>query len=227
MTFNLLELWGHMGFLNRLITVTLIVMGLACLTVFVERLIALSRARRRAEAFSVQVAEPLEAGELETVRTLAAEAAASHLSELTAVAVAAFTQRKPGNLTPLDRARRDVDRYLDSLDSQLKRGMPVLATVGSISPFIGLLGTVVGIIVAFKGISETGSGGIASVAAGISEALVETALGLLVAIPAVLMFNFLSTKIERFQASVEQAASKLLDVLEDLSHGDHDQQRAA
>jgi biopolymer transport protein ExbB len=93
----------------------------------------------------------------------------------------------------------------------------VLASVGSTAPFVGLLGTVLGIISAFQGIATTGSGGLAAVSAGISEALIETALGLTVAIPAVLAFNYLSTKIGHEETSAANAAGHMLDTVEDYA----------
>jgi len=94
---------------------------------------------------------------------------------------------------------------------QLKRGLGFLATVGSIAPFIGLFGTVVGIINAFKGISNEKSTGLGAVAGGISEALVTTAIGLFVAIPAVWMFNYFTNKIEAFDVEMGNSSSELID----------------
>jgi biopolymer transport protein ExbB len=90
----------------------------------------------------------------------------------------------------------------------------VLASVGSIAPFVGLLGTVLGIISAFRGIATAGSGGLSAVSAGISEALIETALGLAVAIPAVLAFNYLTGLITREESGLSRAAGELLDTIE-------------
>ena len=89
-----------------------------------------------------------------------------------------------------------------------------MASVGSVAPFVGLLGTVLGIISAFQGIAATGSGGLSSVSAGIAEALIETALGLAVAIPAVLAFNYLSTSIAHDELLLTNAAGELVDRLE-------------
>jgi len=96
---------------------------------------------------------------------------------------------------------------------QLKRGLGLLATIGSIAPFIGLFGTVVGIINAFRGIAATGSGGMASVSGGIAEALVATALGIFVAIPAVVAFNLFSGKIESFHVEMNRASNQLVNCL--------------
>jgi biopolymer transport protein ExbB len=93
---------------------------------------------------------------------------------------------------------------------EMKRGLGLLATIGSTAPFIGLFGTVVGIINAFRGIAATGSGGMAAVSGGISEALVATALGIFVAIPAVVAFNQFTGMLERFHVEMNQASSQLV-----------------
>jgi biopolymer transport protein ExbB len=102
----------------------------------------------------------------------------------------------------------------------------VLASVGSVAPFVGLLGTVVGIISAFQGIAASGSGGLSSVSAGISEALIETALGLAVAIPAVLAFNYLSTGIAADEGALGRSAGELADQIEDWEESRVEQERA-
>jgi biopolymer transport protein ExbB/biopolymer transport protein TolQ len=96
---------------------------------------------------------------------------------------------------------------------QLKRGLGFLATIGSTAPFIGLFGTVVGIINAFRGIAATGSGGMTAVSGGIAEALVATGLGIFVAIPAVVAFNSFTGKLENFQVEMNRAASQLVNCL--------------
>ena len=96
---------------------------------------------------------------------------------------------------------------------QLKRGLGFLATIGSIAPFIGLFGTVVGIINAFRGIAATGSGGMAAVSGGIAEALVATALGIFVAIPAVVAFNQFTGRLENFHVEMNRASSQLVNHL--------------
>src|SRR6185369_7969006 len=96
---------------------------------------------------------------------------------------------------------------------QLKSGLGFLATIGSTAPFIGLLGTVVGIINAFQSISAAGSGGMAVVSGGIAEALVSTALGIFVAIPAVVAFNHFNGKIETFHVEMNRASTQLVNCL--------------
>ncbi|MCX6550965.1 MAG: MotA/TolQ/ExbB proton channel family protein, partial [Acidobacteria bacterium] len=111
----------------------------------------------------------------------------------------------------VDTVRRAIQRASALTASDLKRGVAALATIGATAPFVGLLGTVVGIITAFQGIAATGSGGIGAVSAGIAEALVETALGLVVAIPAVWFYNYLTGRIEYFNVEMDNSSSELVD----------------
>jgi biopolymer transport protein ExbB/TolQ len=111
----------------------------------------------------------------------------------------------------LDTVRRSIQRASALTANDLKKGISTLATIGSTAPFVGLLGTVVGVINAFVGIASTGSGGIGAVSAGIAEALVETALGLFVAIPAVWFYNYLTARLEYFNVEMDNSSSELVD----------------
>ncbi len=106
---------------------------------------------------------------------------------------------------------RALDRAVSLTSAEMKKGTGGLATIGSAAPFIGLFGTVVGIMNAFQGIAQSGSGGLASVSAGISEALITTAFGILVAVPAVMAFNYFTTRLERFQIEMSNSSAELLD----------------
>ena len=111
----------------------------------------------------------------------------------------------------LDSVRRSIQRAAALTASDLKKGVSALATIGSTAPFVGLLGTVVGVINAFQGIGAAGSAGLGAVSVGISEALVETALGLVVAIPAVWIYNYLTSRIEYFNVEMDNSSSELVD----------------
>ncbi len=111
----------------------------------------------------------------------------------------------------LDTVRRSIQRATALTSNDLKKGVIGLATIGATAPFVGLLGTVVGVINAFDGIASTGSGGIGAVSAGIAEALVETALGLFVAIPAVWFYNYLTGRLEYFNVEMDNSSSELVD----------------
>src|SRR5712691_5155934 len=111
----------------------------------------------------------------------------------------------------MDTVRRAIQRAAALTASDLKKGVPALATIGSTAPFVGLLGTVIGVINAFQGIGASGSAGIGAVSIGISEALVETALGLVVAIPAVWFYNYLTGRVEYFNVEMDNSSSELVD----------------
>ena len=141
----------------------------------------------------------------------------SHLARVVAAGLYEFqhdlttgTVDVPGH-DPIEAAERAIEREALITTADMKKGLSGLATIGTTAPFIGLFGTVIGIINAFKGMALTGSGGIAAVSTGIAEALVTTALGLFVAIPAVWLFNIFMNKIERFQVEMSNSASTLLD----------------
>jgi biopolymer transport protein ExbB/biopolymer transport protein TolQ len=113
----------------------------------------------------------------------------------------------------MEAAHRAIERATALNLTDLKRGLSGLATIGATAPFVGLLGTVIGIINAFRGMALTGSGGIGAISAGIAEALVTTAVGLFVAIPAVWAFNYLTTRVESFTVEMDNSASELIDYM--------------
>ena len=125
-----------------------------------------------------------------------------------------FQQESGGTLNRedvLDTVRRSIQRATALTASDLKKGVTALATIGSTAPFVGLLGTVIGVINAFVGIGATGTGSIGAVSVGIAEALIETALGLFVAIPAVWFYNYLSNRLEYFNVEMDNSSSELVD----------------
>jgi len=111
----------------------------------------------------------------------------------------------------IEASKRALERAAAIVHAELKRGVSSLATIGSTAPFVGLFGTVLGIIHAFQGISQEKTTGLAAVAGGISEALVTTAFGLFVAIPAVWVYNYFTSKIEAFDVEMDNSSSELID----------------
>ena len=219
MSFSWAEIWQHMGVPALVIAGILVVMGLASLTVFIERIITLRSSRTQSKAFAAQIGERLRSGDFQAVIDDAEKYEKSHFAKVVRSGLQTYLHARAtsdiSGLTPAERTRRHLERYLEETGEDLRRGLPVLASVGSVAPFVGLLGTVVGIITAFQGIASTGSGGLSAVSAGISEALVETALGLAVAIPAVLAFNYLQSGIVRDEGMLTRSAGELIDVIED------------
>ncbi|MFN8642895.1 MAG: MotA/TolQ/ExbB proton channel family protein [Candidatus Binatia bacterium] len=221
MSFSFAEIWAHMGVPAMIIAGVLLTMGLASLTVFVERMFALRRSRAASRRFAAAVGNDVKAGRIEAIVKRANEPAYkhAHLAHVVRSALQAYQHALAsvdiGGVPPGERTRRHLERFMEEIGADLRRGTALLASVGSTAPFIGLLGTVVGIISAFQGIAATGSGGLSAVSAGISEALIETALGLAVAIPAVLVFNYLSGVIAQEELLLQHSAGELLDTIDD------------
>ena len=221
MSFSFADIWAHMGVPAMIIAGILMIMGLASLTVFVERLFTLRRSRQASRLFAGAVGKEMQAGRVDGIVKKASEPAFkhAHLAHIVRSGMQAYHHAletaDAGGLPPAERTRRHLERFMEEVGADLRRGISILASVGSTAPFIGLLGTVVGILSAFQGIAATGSGGLSAVSAGISEALIETALGLAVAIPAVLVFNYLSNMIAREELLLQHSAGELLDMVED------------
>jgi biopolymer transport protein ExbB len=191
-------------------------MAVASLAVFVERLWALARARARSLAFGESAKPLLDELKYQLLLEKSKEYKGSPLAEMVGYGLTAYlgALKKPGKLSAVELTRRELVRRAEGQTAQVRRGLSVLATVGSIAPFVGLLGTVVGIIAAFQGIAKEGSGGLGAVSAGIAEALVETAFGLLVAIPAVLAFNYLNGRADSITTALDESRGELIDAIE-------------
>ena len=110
----------------------------------------------------------------------------------------------------IEALRLVLDAQTDTERDTLTRFVPWLATIGSVSPLMGLLGTVLGVIEAFIGIATKGSGNIGAVAPGVATALVATATALAVAIPAVFGYNFFANRVNRFDSQLEGFGSELI-----------------
>jgi biopolymer transport protein ExbB len=224
MNLSLSAMWASMGLLSKIIALFLMGMGAASLGVVIERAIFLALASAQSRLFAPEASRLLTEGKLDEIAELSLRYPRSQLASLLRAGARRFVafeiQQIDGErgLPPVEAARREMARRSEQLSAELRSGMGVLASVGSISPFVGLFGTVIGIITAFEGIAKTGSGGLGAVSAGIAEALIETAFGLLVAIPAVLSFNYLSSRIDAVEMAIGSAASEFIDGLEHL-HG--------
>lgn len=218
MSFDLTHIWAHMTPLNKGIAFVLFAMAVAFIGVTIERLLALSRSAKDSRAFALQAGKLLEEGRLDELVTVAEKYRSSALARLFGPIVdrylRAYDDAGSGGLSPVQLARNEAERRREAVGEELRWGMNVIATVGSISPFVGLLGTVVGIIGAFAGIGASGSAGMSSIMGGISEALIETAFGLMVAIPSVIAFNALSSRISGVETALGRSAGELLDELE-------------
>jgi biopolymer transport protein ExbB len=215
---DLIKMWGDMGMVARAIAFILVIMSMISFGVAIERIYTFTQARKQSKLYAPQVAKHLKDGRLKDAIAISSSKTYrySHLAKVVLAGLQEyqFQQESGANLSRedlVDTVRRAIQRASALTANDLKKGVAALATIGATAPFVGLLGTVVGIITAFQGIAATGSGGLGAVSAGISEALVETALGLVVAIPAVWFYNYLTGRIEYFNVEMDNSSSELLD----------------
>jgi biopolymer transport protein ExbB/biopolymer transport protein TolQ len=216
---NIIDIAQNMSGIAIAVAVVLFIMSFWSVGVAIERIYTYNQARKQSKLYAPQVAKHLKDGRLKEAIALSAskDYRYSHLTKVVLAGLQEYQfQQETGGAglnreDVLDTVRRSIQRATALTASDLKKGVNTLATIGSTAPFVGLLGTVVGVINAFVGIASTGSGGIGAVSAGIAEALIETALGLFVAIPAVWFYNFLTSRIEYFNVEMDNSSSELVD----------------
>jgi biopolymer transport protein ExbB/biopolymer transport protein TolQ len=216
MQVNLIELWHEMLWFARGVVFVLAFMSIWATTITIRNWWKLRKAQAETRKFAPQFSQFLEEDNLVEAIKLAEGYKNSHVAR---VLGGALGEVKPlimdGSVTVADinSAERAVERNMMIITSELKRGLAVLATVGSTAPFVGLLGTTMGVVNAFQGMATSGSGGIAAISSGISEALITTAFGLLVALPAVWAFNYFTNKIENLVVEMTYTSKELIDYL--------------
>jgi biopolymer transport protein ExbB len=220
-SFDLVHMWRQMGPFAKSIAVVLFLMSIYSLGVMVERLVTFSRAQRASRAYADALRTLLPGAKFAEAVELAKKLKRGHLPKVLGLAIEEYSRgaealkthgpRDVGTFDIIAAVNRAVERSSLRTVNDLRRGLGALATVGSTAPFVGLLGTVAGIITAFQQMAASGSGGLGTVSAGISEALVTTAFGLIVAIPAVMMFNFLTNRVEDMQVDITASATELVD----------------
>jgi len=216
MQFGLLEMWQAMGPVAKAVAILLIALSIISLYLFIERQLVFRRARAKSKQVAPKLADLLKKGQVKEALTLSAkkENKGSHLARVTAAGIQEFLEGKEANLSieqQIASAQRGCERASTIFSQELKRGLSTLATIATSAPFIGLFGTIAGIINAFRGMALTGSGGIGAVAGGIAEALVTTAFGIGVAIIALWCYNTLNTKIEVYDAEMSNTSSQIVD----------------
>jgi biopolymer transport protein ExbB/biopolymer transport protein TolQ len=194
-------------------------MSVYSLSVMIERFLTYRKAKKQSRAYAPKVAKLLKDGKVQEAIKISSgkEVRNSHLAKVLLAGLQEYEyQKETGGGTRddmMEAAHRAIERATALNLTDLKRGLSGLATIGATAPFVGLLGTVIGIINAFRGMALTGSGGIGAISAGIAEALVTTAVGLFVAIPAVWAFNYLTTRVESFTVEMDNSASELIDYM--------------
>jgi biopolymer transport protein ExbB/TolQ len=216
MQFGLIEMWQAMGTVAKAVAFILIALSIVSLYMFIERILTYRKARTKSKAVAPTLADMLKKGQIKEALDLSSkkENRGSHLARVTAAGITEFLEGKESNLSfeeQIETAQRGCDRAASIFSQELKKGLSILATIATSAPFIGLFGTISGIINAFRGMALTGSGGIGAVASGIAEALVTTAFGIGVAIIALWCYNYLNSKIEVYDAEMGNTSSQIID----------------
>jgi biopolymer transport protein ExbB/biopolymer transport protein TolQ len=212
--FDIRSLWASMGTMAKVVVGVLFIMSAWSIGVMIDRLIAYNAARKQSRAFAPAVAGALREGKLDEAIKIADRYNKSHLAKVVVSGLQEFKAHQVSSEIPgedIEASRRALERAEAIVHAELKRGVSSLATIGSTAPFVGLFGTVVGIMHAFQQISTSKSTGLGAVAGGIAEALITTAFGLFVAIPAVWMFNYFTNRIEAFDVEMGNSSSELID----------------
>lgn len=212
--FDLWSMWTSMGIPAKAVVVILALMSAWSIGVMIDRYIAFSQARKQSREFAPAVAGCLKEGKIEEAISVAEQNKRSHLAKVVEAGLQEYrSQGVASDLSgdQIESSRRACERAEAIVNAELKRGLSSLATIGATAPFVGLFGTTVGIINAFAGMSASQTAGLAAVAGGISEALIATAFGLLVAVPAVWAYNAFTNSVEAFQIEMTNSSSELLD----------------
>jgi biopolymer transport protein ExbB len=216
-TFTLQGMWMSMNWLAKGVVIVLVIMSIWSLTIAIERMYRFQMAKKESLKLAREITPLLKQHKLDEAITLAKkrEFRHSHLARVLSAGLTEFqyesTQQLPADFDIVESAKRAIERETLMTTAEMKKGLGNLATISTTAPFVGLFGTVAGIIHAFQGMALSGSGGLGAVSAGIAEALVTTAFGLFVAIPAVWLYNYFLQKVERFQVEMSNAASQLVD----------------
>ena len=215
---DLIVLVEEMGIPVRILMLLLLVMSMWSVGVFFERLFTFTQATKQSKTFAPQVAKHLKNSQLKDAIAVSQQKTYrySHLSKVVLAGLQEYQFQEDSGVEldkddVVDSVRRAIQRAAALTSADLKKGMGALATIGSTAVFVGLLATTLGVINAFQGIATTGSGGLGAVSGGISEALVGTAVGLFVAIPAVWFYNYLTGKVEYFNVELDNSSSELVD----------------
>jgi biopolymer transport protein ExbB/TolQ len=210
------ELLRHVGIFGGAVMVCLALLSVFSVGMIIDKHRRFGLASRESEKFKAEFKKFLHGGDFQDLIEAGKLHENSYVAQVVSAGIIEYDGVRQGGGDPVASLELVTSAIRDSISEtliQLKRGLGFLATIGSTAPFIGLFGTVVGIINAFRSIAATGSGGMSVVSGGIAEALVSTALGIFVAIPAVVAFNHFTGKIETFQVQMNRASSQLVNCL--------------
>jgi biopolymer transport protein ExbB/biopolymer transport protein TolQ len=213
---SLTELLGHVGIFGGAVMVCLALLSVFSVGMIIDKHRRFRSASSQTEKFKQEFKKFLHGGDVQDLIEAAKPYQSSYVAQVVLTGITEYDGVRESGRDPGASLELVTSALRDSMSEtliQLRQGLGFLATIGSTAPFIGLFGTVVGIINAFRSIAATGSGGMSVVSGGIAEALVSTALGIFVAIPAVVAFNHFTGKIETFHVAMNRASSQLVNSL--------------
>jgi biopolymer transport protein TolQ len=211
----LADLMGNIGPVAVGVLLLLLIASLYSWTVILGKVSTFKKATKESRRF---IRAFRKATQLKEIAALTSDCAASPLAQVFEDVYETYRRQTggsgpPRNLVPLERTAQTA---ASEAVTSLERRMPWLATIASTSPFVGLFGTVMGVVDAFHGLGTAGSGTLRAVAPGIAEALITTAAGLFVAVPAVVAYNQLSARIRIFASAIDDFSRELLNSLEEI-----------
>lgn len=212
--FSVTAMIKNLGGVAIAVVIILMIMSVYSIAIMVERYLTYTAAKKQSREFAPRVAQALKNDRIEEAITISDKHRKSHLAMVVSSGLQEFRahgQSSDISGDEIEASKRALQRAIAIKTAEFRRGLSGLATIGSTAPFVGLFGTVFGIINAFQSMSNAGQAGIGAVAAGISEALFTTALGLLVAVPAVWLFNYFTSKVDGFLVEMDNSASELVD----------------
>lgn len=212
--FTIGEMIKHLTPVGWGVIFVLFIMSVYAIAVMVERFLTYRAAKEQSRQFAPRVAQALKNDRIDEAINISDKHKKSHLAMVVSSGLQEFRAHEGDSDISgdeIDASKRALQRAIAIKTAEFKRGLSGLATIGSTAPFVGLFGTVFGIIGAFQGMKNAESAGIAAVAGGISEALFTTALGILVAVPAVWLFNYFTSKVQGFVVEMDNSASELID----------------
>lgn len=207
------ELWGSMAITGKMVVLILIALSIYSYVVMIDRILALRTNQQRSAALAEQIGGNMDADQIVAAARSASEEGNCALGHVVAAGLDEYKSLSSDGqpeAVVVEGVDEAVSRELDVAVLKLRVRLSGMATISGVAPFLGLFGTVTGLIAAFRGIAETGSGGLATVSGGISEALVTTVIGLFVAIPSLWAYNFFTNKIDIIAVELDNSASRVV-----------------
>jgi biopolymer transport protein ExbB/biopolymer transport protein TolQ len=213
-TFSFYSIASELTIPGWCVIVILLFQSIFLIAVGIERWLTYNKAKQQSRQYAPKVAQALKNSNIDEAINISDKHKDSHLAMVVSSGLKEFSAHQGNDDISgdeMEASKRALQRAIAVKTAELKRGLSGLATVGSTAPFVGLFGTVVGIIGAFVRLAANESAGIGLVGGAIAEALVATAFGIAVAVPAVWLFNYFTSKVTSFSVEMENSASELVD----------------